>query len=87
MVKAEVYIQLHVFYKPLLLDIDYNGIFEGMEKLECHFSNLCFCNGISPKCESCSGMDPINHLCYMLKTFPTPDYHLYFSKYQNTHSC
>jgi hypothetical protein len=39
---------------------DKNGICRGMEKLEWHISNLCFCKGISPKCESCSGMDPIN---------------------------
>jgi hypothetical protein len=35
-----------------------------MEKLEWHISNLCFCNGIFTKCESCSGIDPINPTKY-----------------------
>jgi hypothetical protein len=30
-----------------------------MRKLEWDFSNLFFCNGISPSGESCSGIDPI----------------------------
>jgi hypothetical protein len=32
----------------------------GMKKLEWHISNLCFYNDISPKCESCSVISPIN---------------------------
>jgi hypothetical protein len=49
-----------IFTSNILFGNDKNGICRGMEKLEWHISNLCFCNGISPKCESCSGMDPIN---------------------------
>jgi hypothetical protein len=33
-----------------------------MKKLEWHISNFSFCNSISIKCESCSGIDPINPL-------------------------
>jgi hypothetical protein len=38
-----------------------------MKKLEWHICNLCFCNGIFPNCESCSGIDPINPTNYGLK--------------------
>jgi hypothetical protein len=31
-----------------------------MRKLEWHFSNIGFCNGIFPSGENSSGMDPIN---------------------------
>jgi hypothetical protein len=36
----------------------------GIEKLEWPISNLCFYNGIFSKCESYSGMDPINPIFY-----------------------
>jgi hypothetical protein len=38
-----------------------------MEKLEWHISNFIFCNGIFPKCESYSGIDPINPFIFGLK--------------------
>jgi hypothetical protein len=43
-----------------LLGNDQSGILRGIEKLQWHFSKLCFCNGIFPKCKSCNGIDPIN---------------------------
>jgi hypothetical protein len=58
---SPVYVPMYVsIISSILFGNDYNGTCRGMEKLEWHISNLCFCNGIFPKCESCSGIDPIN---------------------------
>jgi hypothetical protein len=42
------------WYVPsILFGNDKNGICRGIKKLKRYISNLCFCNGIFPKCESC----------------------------------
>jgi hypothetical protein len=47
-------------YATIWPDIGNNGIDGGMRKLQWHFSNFGFCNGISPTSEICNGIDPIN---------------------------